>query len=99
MTLSFTSTTERPLASATLLILRQPSAAPWMAQRSREAQVILTWLATTIGGVPAVLLAAYVVKSLPLATLRWGVVVVVLYAAALLLRSAFGSSKPVTRMP
>jgi len=29
-----------------------------------------------------------VVKSLPLQTLRWGVVVVVLYSAALLLRSA-----------
>ena len=45
-------------------------------------------LALAIGGIPAVLLAAYVVKSLPLAGLRWGVVVVVLYAAALLLRTA-----------
>lgn len=45
-------------------------------------------LGLAVGGVPAVLLAAYVVKSLPLATLRWGVVVVVLYAAALLLRAA-----------
>jgi uncharacterized membrane protein YfcA len=45
-------------------------------------------LGLAIGGIPAVLLAAYVVKSLPLTTLRWGVVVVVLYAAALLLRSA-----------
>lgn len=45
-------------------------------------------LGLAVGGVPAVLLAAYVVKSLPLATLRWGVVVVVLYAAMLLLRSA-----------
>jgi uncharacterized membrane protein YfcA len=44
-----------------------------------------------IGGVPAVLVAAYVVKSLPLVTLRWGVVVVVLYAALLLLRSAVKS--------
>jgi uncharacterized membrane protein YfcA len=44
-----------------------------------------------IGGVPAVLVAAYVVKSLPLVTLRWGVVVVVLYAALLLLRSTFKS--------
>jgi uncharacterized membrane protein YfcA len=41
-----------------------------------------------IGGIPAVLLAAYVVKSLPLTTLRWGVVAVVLYAAMLLLRAA-----------
>ena len=41
-----------------------------------------------VGGVPAVLLAAFVVKSLPLQTLRWGVVLVVLYSAGLLLRSA-----------
>ena len=41
-----------------------------------------------IGGVPAVLLAAYVVKSLPLTYLRWVVVVVVLYAAYTMLRSA-----------
>jgi len=45
-------------------------------------------LGITLGGIPAVLLAAYIVKSLPLVGLRWGVVVVVLYAAALLLRSA-----------
>ena len=45
-------------------------------------------LGIALGGVPAVLLAAYVVKSLPLTALRWGVVVVVIYAAALLLRSA-----------
>jgi uncharacterized membrane protein YfcA len=45
-------------------------------------------LGLAIGGIPAVLLAAYVVKSLPLAGLRWGVVVVVLYAAALILRTA-----------
>lgn len=42
-----------------------------------------------IGGIPLVLVAAFLVKSLELATLRWGVVVVVLYAAVLLLRSAF----------
>jgi len=45
-------------------------------------------LGLALGGVPAVLVAAYVVKSLPLEALRWGVVVVVLYAAALLLRAA-----------
>ena len=46
-----------------------------------------------LGGVPFVLVAAYFVKSLSLVTLRWGVVVVVLYAAALLLRSAFQNEK------
>jgi uncharacterized membrane protein YfcA len=42
-----------------------------------------------IGGVPAVLIAAFIVKSLPLYWLRWLVVVVVLYAALSMLRSAF----------
>jgi len=45
-------------------------------------------LGMALGGVPAVLLAAFVIKSLPLQALRWGVVVVVLYAASLLLRAA-----------
>jgi uncharacterized membrane protein YfcA len=42
----------------------------------------------TLGGVPAVLLAAFLVKSLPLTTVRWLVVVVVIVAAAGLLHSA-----------
>jgi uncharacterized membrane protein YfcA len=45
-------------------------------------------LGLTLGGIPAVFLAAFVVTSLPLTAMRWGVVVVVLYAAALLLRLA-----------
>jgi uncharacterized membrane protein YfcA len=48
----------------------------------------------TLGGIPAVLLGAYVVKSMPLAALRWVVVVVVLYAAVLLLRAALGAPRP-----
>ncbi len=42
-----------------------------------------------IGGVPAVLLAAYIVKSLPLTALRGLVTVIVLYAAVTMLRAAF----------
>lgn len=41
-----------------------------------------------LGGIPLVIVAAKVVKSLDLQTIRWGVVVVVIYAAVLLLRSA-----------
>lgn len=48
-------------------------------------------LGLALGGIPAVLLAALVVKSLPLVALRWGVVVVVLYAAIILLRAALRS--------
>jgi uncharacterized membrane protein YfcA len=42
----------------------------------------------TIGGIPGVLLAAYVVKSLPVLYVKWLVVFVVLYTAVMLLRSA-----------
>jgi hypothetical protein len=41
-----------------------------------------------LGGIPAVLIAAHAVTSMPLVYLRWGVVVVVLYAAVVLLRAA-----------
>jgi uncharacterized membrane protein YfcA len=47
-----------------------------------------TALGLAVGGVPGVLIAAFIVKSLPLTALRWGVVVVVLYTAAAMLRSA-----------
>ena len=47
-----------------------------------------------LGGIPLVLVAALLVKSLSLVALRWGVVVVVLYAAVLLLRSAMQASAP-----
>ncbi len=45
-------------------------------------------LGLLIGGVPAVLIAALVVKSLPIGAVRWLVVVVVLYTATALLRAA-----------
>jgi len=45
-------------------------------------------LGLAIGSIPAVLLAAEVVKSLPLTAVRWLVIVVVLYTAAGLLRAA-----------
>jgi uncharacterized membrane protein YfcA len=41
-----------------------------------------------IGGIPAVLIAAFIVRSLPLTYVRWLVVVVVVYTAVALLRSA-----------
>jgi len=41
-----------------------------------------------VGGVPGVLIAAYIVKSLPLVAVRWLVVVVVAYTATMLLRAS-----------
>ncbi len=50
-------------------------------------------LGLTLGGVPGVLIAAYLVKSLPLVWVRWLVVIVVLYAAVTMLRSAAHEAK------
>ncbi len=41
-----------------------------------------------VGGIPAVLLAAFIVRSLPLGAVRWLVVCVVVYTAVMMLRSA-----------
>ncbi len=60
-------------------------------------------LGLAIGGVPAVLIAAYIVRSLPLTTLRWLVVAVVTYAAVAMLRSAYaergGAADPALSTP
>jgi uncharacterized membrane protein YfcA len=50
-----------------------------------------TAIGLAIGGIPGVFLAAFVVKSLPMQWLYWLVVIVVLYAAILMLRSALQS--------
>jgi uncharacterized membrane protein YfcA len=42
----------------------------------------------TIGGIPGVLIAAFIVKTMDLQVLRWLVLVVVIYAAAIMFRAA-----------
>jgi len=54
----------------------------------RDSYSLRTVLGLGLGGIPGVLIAAFIVKSLPLDWLRWLVVVVVLYAAVSMLRSA-----------
>jgi uncharacterized membrane protein YfcA len=51
-------------------------------------------LGLSLGGIPAVLVAAFIVKSLPLAAVRWLVVVVVVYTAVALLRAARTAPEP-----
>ena len=55
-------------------------------------------LGLALGGIPGVLVAAYIVKSLPIAAIRWLVVAVVIYAAAQMLLSAFARPRS-SRMP
>lgn len=49
-------------------------------------------LGLIIGGAPAVLIAAFLVKSMPLNAVRWLVVVVVLYTAVTLIRTALSEA-------
>ncbi len=56
-------------------------------------------LGLAIGGIPAVLIAALIVKSLPLTWIRWLVVLVVLYAAITMLASAFGRAAAAQPQP
>ena len=47
----------------------------------------------SLGAIPAVLIAAFVVKEMPVETMRWLVVVVIVYAAIVLLRQAIRPAK------
>lgn len=53
-----------------------------------DAYTLKAALGLTIGGVPGVLAAAYIVKSLNVSALRWLVAAVVIYTAFMMLRSA-----------
>lgn len=53
-------------------------------------------LGLALGGLPGVLIAALIVKSLPLTAVRWLVVVAVIYAAFTMLRSAMARPVPVS---
>jgi uncharacterized membrane protein YfcA len=78
-----------PLAAFPIMMgscgLVQPTAALQFLRSGRYA--FGTSIALTVASIPGVLLAAFVVKQLPLVWLRWLVVLVVVYAAVTMLRS------------
>jgi uncharacterized membrane protein YfcA len=49
-----------------------------------------------IGGIPGVLIAAYIIKSIPIEYVRWLVIVVVLYTSVTMLYSAFSQRAAVS---
>jgi uncharacterized membrane protein YfcA len=61
------------------------ASARFVRERAFDARAALGLLA---GGIPAVLIAAFLVKSLPLTAVRWLVVIVVIYTAVTLLLAA-----------
>src|SRR5687767_10820596 len=50
-------------------------------------------LGLALGGIPGVVVAAYWVRSMDLTTVRWLVIVVVIYTAIMMLTSAFSETK------
>jgi uncharacterized membrane protein YfcA len=80
-----------PIMASACAFLMPSTGFRFMASDRIDLRVVL---GLALGGIPAVLVAAFIVRELPIEWLRWGVVVVVLYAAFLLLRSAFSAEKP-----
>ena len=54
-----------------------------------DAYAFKTAIGLTIGGIPGVVIAAYLVKSMPLEAVKWLVIAIVVYAAFTMLRSAY----------
>jgi uncharacterized membrane protein YfcA len=80
-----------PIMASACAFLMPSTGFRFMASERIDLRVVL---GLALGGIPAVLVAAFIVKELPIVWLRWGVVIVVLYAAVLLLRAAFSGEKP-----
>ena len=74
-----------PIMTGSCAVLMSVGSVPFI--RS-ERYSLKAALGLTVGGIPGVLLAAFVVKSLPLSAIRWLVVGVVIYTATMMLRSA-----------
>jgi uncharacterized membrane protein YfcA len=79
-----------PIMASACAFLMPATGFRFMASDRIDLRIVL---GLALGGIPAVLIAAFIVKELPIVWLRWGVVVVVLYAAVLLLRSALSKDQ------
>jgi uncharacterized membrane protein YfcA len=73
-----------PIMMGSCAFLMPVASARFIRARSFDPRAVLGFL---LGGIPAVLVAAFIVRSLPLGAVRWLVIVVVLYTAVNLLRA------------
>ena len=74
-----------PIMMGSVAFLGPVASLPFLRRGSYDCQ---TSLGLTLGGIPGVLIAAYLVRSLPLYYLRWMIIAVILCTAIMLLRSA-----------
>jgi uncharacterized membrane protein YfcA len=73
-----------PIMMGSCAVIMPAGGVEFVRQRSYSQRAAL---GLTLGGIPGVLLAAYVVRELPLGTLRWLVLAVVVYTALAMLRA------------
>jgi uncharacterized membrane protein YfcA len=74
-----------PIMTASVAFLGPVASIPFIRRGSYSFK---TAMGLTIGGLPGILLAAFLVKSIPLVALRWLVIAVVVYTATMMLSSA-----------
>lgn len=79
-----------PIMMGSVAFLGPVASEPFLRRGSYDHKMSL---GLTLGGIPGVLAAAYLVRSLPLHYLRWLITVVILYTALMLLRSAAASTR------
>jgi uncharacterized membrane protein YfcA len=82
-----------PIMMGAVAFLGPGASVPFIRQKRYSLK---SALGLTIAGIPGVLLAAFLVKSLPLGALRWLVIVALVYTAILMLRSAAAGRARVT---
>jgi len=83
--LGMVETTAFPIMMGSCAFLMPVSSAEFIRKKKFDLKATI---GLALGGIPAVLIAAYIVKSLDLYYVRWLVVIVVVYTASSMLRSA-----------
>jgi len=94
--LGLTPTAAFPIMMGSCAFLMPVASARFIALERYDVRAAL---GLAIGSIPAVLLAAFIVKSLPLNAVRWLVIVVVVYTAVNLLRAAYRERVSATVTP
>jgi uncharacterized membrane protein YfcA len=87
--LGMNATTAFPIMMGSCAFLMPVGSLRFIRERAYSLRVAL---GLAIGGIPGVLVAAYIVKSLNLTTVRWLVIVVVVYTAITMLHAAFSAA-------
>jgi uncharacterized membrane protein YfcA len=91
--LGMSETTAFPIMMGSCAFLMPVGSLKFIKERAYSLRVAL---GLALGGIPGVIVAATIVKNLNLTTVRWLVIVVVLYTALTMLYSAFTERGPAT---